>query len=146
MQRTHRLAIGSLVLFALSFVLPAVISHDEPWLSGWAAMRFALSPLVPYGDGIGDSGLRAVLDVASALTNVLFFSAVVTLAPSLSRWRRAAAVLLSAALALNLTWMWPTSNLRELHVGYYAWLGAFALLGLALWRSASATAPASGTA
>jgi len=145
MQRTHRLAIGSLVLFPLSFVLPAVISPNQPWLSGWAAMRFALSPLVPYGYGVSDSGLRAVWDVASALTNVAFLAAAVTLAPSLSRWRRAGAVLLGAALALNLTWVWPPSNLRELHVGYYAWLGAFALLGRALWRSASAAAPAQET-
>lgn len=111
--------------FLASWFLPALEG-----IPGWAAFRHALSPLVPFGQAaiLGEHSIPAVL---SALTNVMF---VVLFALWLARQMFRPGMFVRLALAcllLNLYWLVQAvrdDDLASLKLGYYLWLGAFALL------------------
>ena len=99
---------------------------------GWQAFRVALSPLWPFEQFHIQPGPLLVLSVASGITNLLFWvlAAVLVTQPA----RRAKHVLWAAAGATLLNLHWPISmgaERDELEVGYFVWVGSFALLTLA---------------
>ena len=112
--------------FAASWFLPAL--QDVP---GWMAFRYALAPLVPYGSVESASAEDAFPQVASALTNFAFIALwmlwVRNRAPRRGLFIRFAII----CVVLNLYWLvsaWRGSNVKDLLIGYYVWLAAFALL------------------
>ena len=128
MQRiTPALAWLAALLFLASWFLPVL--DDVP---GWMAFRYALAPLLPYGE----AGNRAWEDnapqVLSALTNVMF---VILFALWASGQAVRAGLFVRftlACLLLNLYWFVMAvrnrPDLSDLKFGYYVWMLAFALL------------------
>jgi heme/copper-type cytochrome/quinol oxidase subunit 4 len=112
--------------FVAAWFLPA--AADVP---GWMAFRYAFSPVWPYGSSAPQGGEDAVPQVLSALTNVAF---VVMFAQLLARRVKRPGLFLRVAIAcfvLDLYWfvqMLRDGSGRDLLVGYYLWLAAFALL------------------
>jgi tellurite resistance protein TehA-like permease len=95
------------------------------------AFRYALSPLIPYHDSLGTAWDDAVPQVLSALTNVVFVILFVLWQLKQSPRPGMFVRIALACLLLNLYWFvsaWRDSNLKDLLVGYYVWLAAFALL------------------
>jgi len=128
--------------FVASWFLP--VASEVP---GWMAFRFAFAPVWPYQSSGGDGSVEdAVPQVLSALTNVVFVVLFAQLlADKISRpglWFK----VVLACFVLDLYWlvqMLRDGSARQLWIGYYAWLAAFALLGVIGWRlmrSARATA------
>jgi hypothetical protein len=125
---TKALAWTAATLFAASWFLPVL--DDMP---GWTAFRYALAPLVPFRDR--DEGSVGWEDSApqlmSALTNVVF---VLLFALWATRQGPRPGLFVRVALAcflLNLYWFvsaWRDNALKDLLLGYYVWLAAFALL------------------
>jgi len=134
--------------FAASWFLPVL--EDVP---GWAAFRFALAPLVPYGD-VGDLAWEeSVPQVLSALTNLVF---VILFALWVTRQTVRPGLFVRVALAcflLNLYWFvkaWRGDGIHDLLVGYYVWMAAFGLLlGVAILIAfasrRTSTTPTAGT-
>jgi hypothetical protein len=98
---------------------------------GWMAFRYALAPLVPFGDPGELTWEDSIPHVLSALTNVVFvilwglWAAKQTVRPGLF------VRITLACFLLNLYWFVKASrehDLNDLLVGYYVWLAAFALL------------------
>ena len=125
--------------YLLAWFLPSVyLPNLEPWsadrliVPGWEATRAALSPIWPSDASVGGS-LRAVLAVASGLSNLLFLAAIV-----LAVWRPGSVPrwlpwTVGGAALLNAHWLIGDSGFRSsLSSGYYLWLASFALLALAL--------------
>lgn len=120
------LAWGAAAAFLASWFLPVL--EDVP---GWMAFRFALAPLVPYGN-FGDRGWEDnVPQALSALTNVMF---VILFWLWLARqmFRPGMFVRLTlACVLLNLYWfvlaVRDSKGLSELLYGYYVWMAAFVL-------------------
>jgi hypothetical protein len=95
------------------------------------AFRYALAPLVPFGDPGELTWEDSIPHVLSALTNVVFvilwglWAAKQTVRPGLF------VRITLACFLLNLYWFVKASrehDLNDLLVGYYVWLAAFALL------------------
>lgn len=116
----------SALAWLASWFLPALAGTP-----GWKAFRLALAPLVPYSQSAFSPGQESVPQVLSALTNVAF--AVLFLlwctgqAPRPGMFVR----LTVLCLLINLYWLVMAareSAVRELGVGYFVWLAAFALL------------------
>ena len=129
--------------FVAAWFLPA--ASEVP---GWMAFRFAFAPVWPYGSSGGEGSVEdAVPQVLSALTNVVFvvmfaqFVAGKIHRPGL--WFRVAI----ACFVLDLYWlvqMLRDGAARDLLIGYYVWLAAFALLvviGWLLMRAARSVTP-----
>jgi hypothetical protein len=112
--------------FLASWFLPVL--KEVP---GWMAFRYALAPLVPYRDAGTVDWEDSVPSVMSALTNVVF---VILFALWKLRQSPRPGMFVRIAIAcllLNLYWLvsaWRDDNLKDLLVGYYLWLAAFALL------------------
>jgi len=123
--------------FVAGWFLPA--AADVP---GWMAFRYAFAPVWPYGPSAPQGGEDAVPQVLSALTNVVF---VVMFTRLVARKVQRPGLFLRVAFAcfvLDLYWfvqMLRDGSGRDLLIGYYVWLAAFALLvvaGAVLARSA----------
>jgi hypothetical protein len=112
--------------FAASWFLPVLV--DVP---GWMAFRYALAPLVPYGDAGSLAWDDSVPQVMSALTNIVF---VILFALWVSQQAVRPGLFVRIAIAcllLNLYWLVKAlreDGIRDLLIGYYVWLAAFALL------------------
>jgi len=125
---TRALAWTASALFLASWFLPVLA--DVP---GWMAFRYALAPLVPYGQrDLGIIGWEdSVPQIMSALTNVVF---VILMSLWASRQSPRPGMFVRIALAcflLNLYWLVKAARehgLPDLMWGYYVWLAAFALL------------------
>jgi len=122
----------SAACFVAAWFLPA--AADVP---GWAAFRYALSPLWPYHTAEARAVEDAAPQVLSALTNVAF---VVMFALLVAGKVRRPGLFLRvgvACFALNLYWLVEVArhgSMRDLWIGYYAWQAAFALLAFIGWR------------
>lgn len=118
--------------FVAGWFLPA--AADVP---GWMAFRYAFSPVWPYGASGPQASEDAVPQVLSALTNVAFVAMFVPLVAGGVRRPGLYLRVAIACLLLNLYWvvqMLRDGSARDLLVGYYVWLTAFALLVIAGWR------------
>jgi hypothetical protein len=112
--------------FAASWFLPVLA--DVP---GWMAFRYAMAPVIPYRDA-GTVGFEdSAPQVMSALTNfvfvVLFALWAIRQSPRPGLFIR----ITIACFVLDLYWFVKASReggVSDLLIGYYAWLGAFALL------------------
>jgi hypothetical protein len=114
------------VAFLASWFLPVL--EDVP---GWMAFRYALAPLVHYGPAESTSGEDAFPHVASALTNVVFIVLWALWLRGQAPRRGLFVRIAIASFALNLYWLvsaWRGNDVKDLLVGYYVWLAAFALL------------------
>ena len=117
------------------------------------AFRYALSPLVPYSAASELTWEDSVPQVLSALTNVVF---VILIALWVARQMMRPGLFVRISIAcfvLNLYWFvkaWREHDLRDLLIGYYVWLFAFALLlGVAILNAVASrrtsTTPRAGT-
>ena len=103
---------------------------------GWMAFRFAFAPVWPYGSAEPNSVEDAVPQVLSALTNVVF---VVMFLQLIAGKMMRPGLFFRVAIAcfvLNIYWfaqMLRDGTVRDLWIGYYLWLAAFALLVLIGW-------------
>jgi hypothetical protein len=95
------------------------------------AFRYALAPLVPYSAAGELTWDDAVPQVLSALTNVVF---IILFALWVTKQRVRPGLFVRITIAcflLNLYWFVKAvreQGLKDLLVGYYVWLAAFALL------------------
>ena len=135
----RRLWAAAFIAYFWAWLLPSLITHvffGEEWrFAGWEATLIALSPIVPGHFGATPDWSDwpwLLLDVASALTNLLFVAALVLTVrwPERvnTRWERA----IWLAALLNTNWFARSEYRDELRIGYYLWVFSFALLGLAL--------------
>ena len=112
------------------------------------AFRYALAPLVPYRDAGTAAWEDSVPSVMSALTNVVF---VILFALWMLRQSPRPGLFVRIAIAcvlLNIYWFvsaWRDDNLKDLLVGYYLWLAAFALLLAVAGLTASSSRQTSKT-
>jgi hypothetical protein len=131
--------------FAASWFLPVLA--DVP---GWMAFRYALAPLIPYRDA-GNMGFEdAAPQVMSALTNIVFVLLFVLWAIRQSPRPGLFVRIAIACLLLDLYWFVKAArdgHVSDLLIGYYMWLGAFALLTAVavLGAFASRRTPGTGT-
>ncbi|MEO8017108.1 MAG: hypothetical protein ABI769_04790 [Pseudomonadota bacterium] len=112
--------------FAASWFLPVLA--DVP---GWMAFRYALAPLVPYGDASTRTWDDSVPQVMSALTNVVFVILFALWAFRLSPRPGMFVRIALICFVLNLYWFvsaWRDHSVGDLLIGYYVWQVAFALL------------------
>jgi len=120
------LAWAAAAAFAASWFLPVL--ED---VSGWMAFRYALAPMVPFRNA-GEIGWQdAAPQVMSALTNVVFAILFVLWATRQSPRPGMFVRITLACFVLNLYWfvnIWRDHALKDLLIGYYVWLAAFALL------------------
>lgn len=131
------------VLWLASWFLPVL--ED---LRGWEAFRYSVSTIWPYR-GHSMAGDEAVPPVLSAATNVVFIILVAHVA--LGRVTRPGFFIRVAIACFILDLYWLAQLVRsgeagDLHVGYYAWIAAFALLivsGLSIHRTSKT--PTGGT-
>ena len=134
--------------FAASWFMPVL--EDVP---GWMAFRYALAPLVPYGDAGNVAWDDAIPQVLSALTNLVF---IVLFALWVSKQTVRPGLFVRVALAcflLNLYWFVKASRedgVKDLFAGYYVWMAAFALLlgvaiVIAFASRRTSTTPTAGT-
>jgi hypothetical protein len=120
------------VCFLASWFLP--VMQDVP---GWMAFRYALAPLWPYGPSGSTETEDAIPQVASALTNVGF---VIMFVLALRGKVRRPSLLFRVAIlcfVMNLYWfveLLRDGSLKDLLIGYYVWLAAFALMIFIAWR------------
>jgi hypothetical protein len=120
------------VCFLASWFLP--VMQDVP---GWMAFRYALSPLWPYGPPGSTETEDAIPQVASALTNVAFV--IMFILVLRGKVRRPGLLFRVSILCflMNLYWFVELArdgSLKDLLVGYYAWMVAFALMIFIAWR------------
>jgi len=126
------------------------VLEDVP---GWMAFRYALAPLVPYLDAGNVAWEDAIPQVLSALTNVVFMA---LFALWVSKQTLRPGLFVRVALAcflLNLYWFVKAARedgVKDLLVGYYAWMAAFALLlaaamFIAVASRRTSTTPTAGT-
>jgi hypothetical protein len=111
------LAVAGILLFAVSWFLPATNARLF-YMSGWQAFRAML-------DG-------SVLGKASALTNVVAFVSIAVLCGWHGRSRAAVQLmqlLLGGCIALNSLFLFAGPS-----IGYFAWIGGFVLMFLAMRR------------
>lgn len=112
--------------FVAGWLLP--VAADLP---GWKAFRYAFAPVWPYASRGAQVIEDAAPQVLSALTNVVF---IVMFALLIRERVTRPGLFLRVAIAcfvLNLYWpvqMLRDGSARELMIGYYVWLAAFALL------------------
>ena len=120
------LAWTAVVAFAASWFLPVL--DDVP---GWMAFRYALAPLVPFRDAGDLTWDDSAPQVMSALSNVVFLVLIVLWAVRQPVRSGLFVRIAIACFILNLYWFvnaWREDHLKDLLVGYYVWLAAFALL------------------
>ena len=111
--------------FVAGWFLPAA-----PEMPGWMAFRYAFAPVWPYGSSAPVSVEDAAPQVLSALTNVAFV--VMFLLLIAGRVKRPGLYfrVAIACFVLDLYWfvqLLRDGSLRDLWIGYYVWLAAFAL-------------------
>ncbi len=120
--------------FVVSWITPAAHAEGDlvgGTLYGWQAALFALSAL--FGSSFGDGLLFNVWMALSATTNLLFLGAALLWWWSSSVVRARLAVALTLATICNSGWMLIPDVWRDLRVGYFLWLGAFAMAATAAW-------------
>jgi hypothetical protein len=127
-KNTLALVVGwtAAAAFLASWFLPVI--KDVP---GWMAFRYALAPLVPYRDAGAVTWEDSAPQVMSALTNVVFI--ILFVLWQLNQTVRSGLFvrIAIACFVLNLYWFvtaWRGDDVRDLLVGYYVWLAAFALM------------------
>lgn len=103
-------------------------------MRGWDATRAALEPIWA-ADRVQDP-VRAILAVASGLSNLIFVAGILLGLGSprrLPRWLPGAA---GGAALINAHWLVGDPGFRSsLSAGYYLWLGSFVLLTIGLfWK------------
>jgi hypothetical protein len=118
--------------FLGSWFLP--VMQDVP---GWMAFRYAFSTLWPYGPSGSTETEDAIPQVASALTNVAFVIMFVLVLRG--KVRRPSLLFRVSILCfvMNLYWfveLLRDGSLKDLLIGYYLWMVAFALLVFIAWR------------
>ena len=124
--------------FLAAWFLPAA-----PEVPGWMAFRYAFAPLWPYQSSQSQAVEDAVPHVLSALTNVVFVALFLQLIAGKVMRPGLYFRVAIACFVLNLYWfvqMLRDGSVRDLRIGYYVWLVAFALLAIVggmLMRSAS---------
>lgn len=137
MTRESGLLRTAWLVYAAAWFLPV---HTEGktlaagTVPGWEALRFALGAGWPW----------PVLTVPSALTNLVMLS---TLRPASGDPRaaqRLGVVLWACALFNALLWVVVLNFAAGLRIGYWAWVGSFALAALALRQPGRSRGP--GTA
>jgi hypothetical protein len=112
--------------FSASWFLPVL--EDVP---GWMAFRYALAPLVPFRDAGTVGWEDSAPQVMSALTNVVFVILFSLWALKQSARPGLFVRITLACFLLNLYWFvsaWRDNGVKELLIGYYVWVAAFALL------------------
>jgi hypothetical protein len=117
--------------FVAGWFLPA--ASEVP---GWMAFRFAFAPVWPYDSAEPNSVEDAVPQVLSALTNVVFVVMFLQLIAGKMMRPGLFFRVAIACLLLNIYWfvqMLRDGTVRDLWIGYYVWLAAFALLVLIGW-------------
>jgi hypothetical protein len=115
--------------FGVSFVLPAYQVTGAAPLAGWQVFRIALELL---NNPRMEAGQRPLLALAAAanLAGLLAFALAYVRFWGRSTIAALVALGFGASCLLN-----PRLLVREFRVGYYVWLGSFALLcGIALWQ------------
>jgi hypothetical protein len=145
---TKVLAWAAGAAFAASWFLPVL--DDVP---GWMAFRYALAPLVPYNDAGDLAWEDSIPQIMSALTNVVFMIL-------FALWVARQAVrpglfvrITAACFLLNLYWFVKAcreQHIKDLLIGYYVWMAAFALLFavaaiIAFASRRTSTTPTAGT-
>jgi hypothetical protein len=136
--RRLQLAWIAAACFLAAWFLP--VASEVP---GWMAFRYAFAPVWRYGAAEPNSVEDAVPQVLSALTNVAFVVMFLQLIADAVRRPGLYFRVAIACFVLNLYWfvqMLRDGTVRDLWIGYYVWLVAFALLVLVGWmlmRSAS---------
>ena len=137
------LAIGSLVLFLVSFFVTAV-RLDVDSLLGWrvslhgsvSGWQAAWGALVNARDAVEDPG--SVLGALHAVTNLLMIVGLVLLLGSHRfNWRWAAHALLGATI-FNASLLFSLQSAAAL--GYYMWLASFVGVTVCLYTRARASA------
>jgi hypothetical protein len=134
--------------FAASWFMPVLT--DIP---GWMAFRYALAPLVPYGDAADLAWDDSVPQALSALSNGVF---IILFALWVTKQTVRPGLFVRITLVcfvLNLYWFvkaFRDHHLQDLLIGYYVWLAAFALLlGVAAFIAfagrQTSTTPTAGT-
>ena len=123
---TRVLGWAAAAAFTVSWFLPVL--EDVP---GWMAFRYALAPLVPFRDAGTVGWEDSAPQVMSALTNVGFI--ILFLLWALKRSLRPGLFvrLALACFLMNLYWFvsaWRDNGVKDLLIGYYVWVAAFALL------------------
>ena len=134
--RWRRMLVAGWVLFAVSFLLPALVNYvrmpapsgGEPSLlnfgdaAGWEAFLWALA------------GIAGAPGVISAVTNLLVLGGVLH-----GRWSPVArwpVFVLASATLLNASF-WPfwvvSEGDKSLQVGYFVWVASFACAAIAFW-------------
>jgi hypothetical protein len=130
----------AVVCFLASWFLPAAAE-----VPGWMAFRYAFAPVWPYQSSESQAVADAAPQVLSALTNVAFVVMVVQLlAGKVTRPGLYFRVTI-ACFVLNLYWlvqMLRDGSARDLWIGYYVWLIAFALLVIIGWMLMRGARPA----
>ncbi|MEJ0085539.1 MAG: hypothetical protein WDO72_07650 [Pseudomonadota bacterium] len=114
----------ALAAWLASWFLPVIDGY-----AGWAAFRAALEG--PFRHSFPTAPEDAIPQVFSALTNVAF--PIMFLMLARNRVQHAARFLQGASICLILDLYWlvqaaRANELEKLLAGYYAWVGAFALL------------------
>jgi hypothetical protein len=138
MRNTRIFALAALT-YVLAWLLPTLtlpatrFFPEDHVVHGWEATRLALHPIWGHSDGFRfETPLRAALAVASGLSNVLFVAALLW---ALVRPRCIPGWLVwcvTIAAVLNTHWLIPDPGWG---IGYFLWLGSFALLAYALYRT-----------
>lgn len=161
--RWRRMLVAGWVLFAISFLLPALASFPVPPPPPPPPAASSIMPEAGTALGSGSSlmaqgadltpgweaflyalfGWGGILGIASALTNLLI--------PATGFHRKWSArarwpvTVLAAATVFNLGyWLWWMADDGEsaLQIGYYLWVASFALVAIAFrlrWREGTAT-------
>ena len=127
------------VCFLASWFLP--VASEVP---GWMAFRYAFSPVWPYQSSDSQAA-DAVPQVLSALTNVAFVVMVVQLFTGKVTRPGLYFRVTIACFVLDLYWlvqMLRDGSARDLWIGYYVWLVAFALLVIIGWMLMRSARPA----
>jgi hypothetical protein len=117
--------------FLASWFLPA--ASEVP---GWMAFRYAFSPLWPYAQGNQQGAEDVIPQVASALTNVAFVVMFIMIMAEKVRRPGLFFRITIICFVVDLYWfaqLLRDGSVRELWIGYYVWLVAFALLMLIGW-------------
>ena len=137
-----RILLIAVLAYLLAWPLPSLLvtftalgGPTTEVIRGWEATRWALSPVWPGGRHFGAGWLHTLLILASGLSNLVF-----VLAAWLA-WRRPLQVPRNLAWAVwgaavvDLHWLvFAGAGASNLRIGYYLWVGSFALLALALGR------------
>ena len=119
-------------IYALAWFVPVIddgATLADGRLPGWEAFRVAISTLWPYEDFSYDGWFSAFIGTVTGLTNVWFLLAVIILLRGPHSKRRIVGWGLLVAALVNTYWLVMFfGETTELRLGYYLWLGSFAVV------------------